>query len=60
MKSRDVSRMFRCRARRTGAGIASHPFVIEFWYNRDDRLHVRWLYERATEDDVWSITQLYP
>jgi pyridoxamine 5'-phosphate oxidase len=35
------------------------PSAIEFWYNRDDRLHVRWLYER-TRDDAWRISQLHP
>jgi pyridoxamine 5'-phosphate oxidase len=34
------------------------PSAIEFWYNHDDRLHDRWLYERA--DDAWAIKQLYP
>ena len=36
------------------------PVAIEFWYNRDDRLHDRWLYERTSDEGVWSITQLYP
>lgn len=36
------------------------PLAIEFWYNHDDRLHDRWLYERASEEDAWVMTQLYP
>jgi pyridoxamine 5'-phosphate oxidase len=34
------------------------PLAIEFWGNRDDRLHDRWLYER--DGDRWRITQRYP
>ena len=34
------------------------PIAIEFWGNRDDRLHDRWLYER--DGDSWRITQRYP
>jgi len=34
------------------------PVAIEFWSNRDDRLHDRWLYER--DGDSWRITQRYP
>jgi pyridoxamine 5'-phosphate oxidase len=34
------------------------PTAVEFWYNRDDRLHDRWLYKR--EADAWAIKQLYP
>jgi pyridoxamine 5'-phosphate oxidase len=34
------------------------PAAIEFWSNRDDRLHDRWLYER--DGDSWRITQRYP
>ncbi|MDH4282569.1 MAG: pyridoxamine 5'-phosphate oxidase [Myxococcales bacterium] len=32
--------------------------AIEFWENRDDRLHDRWLYER--ESDAWRVVRLYP
>jgi len=31
---------------------------IEFWQNRDDRLHDRWLYER--DGDVWLMVRLCP
>ncbi len=34
------------------------PTVIEFWQNRDDRLHDRWLYNR--DGDAWSVVRLYP
>ena len=34
------------------------PTVIEFWQNRDDRLHHRWLYGR--DGDAWSVVRLYP
>lgn len=34
------------------------PSAIEFWYNRDDRLHDRWHYSR--EGDVWRLARLYP
>lgn len=34
------------------------PDRIEFWYNRDDRLHERFLYIR--EGDLWNETVLQP
>lgn len=34
------------------------PIAIEFWHNRDDRLHDRWLYEH--DGDVWRVVRLYP
>jgi pyridoxamine 5'-phosphate oxidase len=34
------------------------PDRIEFWYNRDDRLHERFLYTR--EGDLWNETVLQP
>jgi len=34
------------------------PDAIEFWENRDNRLHDRFLYQRA--DDGWHVTRLYP
>ncbi len=34
------------------------PTAIEFWQNRDDRLHDRWLYER--NGDGWQVARLYP
>lgn len=34
------------------------PIAMEFWHNRDDRLHDRWLYERDGEG--WRVVRLYP
>lgn len=34
------------------------PTSIEFWENRIDRLHDRWLYERDGES--WHVVRLYP
>ena len=34
------------------------PSAIEFWQNRDDRLHDRWLYER--DGRAWRVARLYP
>lgn len=34
------------------------PAAIEFWQNRDDRLHDRWLYER--DGQAWRVVRLYP
>lgn len=34
------------------------PAAIEFWENRDDRLHDRWLYER--DAGTWRLTRRYP
>jgi pyridoxamine 5'-phosphate oxidase len=31
---------------------------IEFWQNRDDRLHDRWLYER--DGNAWRVSRLGP
>jgi pyridoxamine 5'-phosphate oxidase len=39
-------------------GYCITPTAIEFWYNRDDRLHDRWLYER--DGDTWRVVRLYP
>jgi len=36
------------------------PTAIEFWYNRDDRLHDRWAYQRESDHDAWRVTRLYP
>jgi pyridoxamine 5'-phosphate oxidase len=34
------------------------PTAIEFWHNRDDRLHDRWRYER--DGKGWRVVRLYP
>lgn len=34
------------------------PTAIEFWENRADRLHDRWLYER--DGGGWHVVRLYP
>jgi pyridoxamine 5'-phosphate oxidase len=34
------------------------PAAMEFWENRDDRLHDRWLYER--DGDAWRVSRRYP
>jgi pyridoxamine 5'-phosphate oxidase len=34
------------------------PTSLEFWQNRDDRLHDRWLYER--DGGAWRVVRLYP
>ena len=39
-------------------GYCVTPTAIEFWQNRDDRLHDRWLYER--DGDAWRVARLYP
>jgi pyridoxamine 5'-phosphate oxidase len=39
-------------------GYRLHPSALEFWQNRDDRLHDRFRYERIK--DGWKITRLGP
>jgi pyridoxamine 5'-phosphate oxidase len=39
-------------------GYCITPSAIEFWKNRDDRLHDRFLYER--DGEVWRVARLYP
>jgi pyridoxamine 5'-phosphate oxidase len=39
-------------------GFRITPDAIEFWENRDDRLHDRWLYRRS--GDGWRCVRLYP
>ena len=36
------------------------PASIEFWYNHDDRLHDRWLFERDGAGPEWRVVRLYP
>ncbi|MDH3728429.1 MAG: pyridoxamine 5'-phosphate oxidase [Myxococcales bacterium] len=39
-------------------GFRITPDAIEFWENRDSRLHDRWLYRRS--GDGWCCARLYP
>jgi pyridoxamine 5'-phosphate oxidase len=39
-------------------GYCITPSAIEFWKNRDDRLHDRFLYER--DGEAWRVSRLYP
>ncbi|MGD8605670.1 MAG: pyridoxamine 5'-phosphate oxidase [Myxococcales bacterium] len=39
-------------------GYRLHPTAIEFWEDRSDRLHDRWLYER--DGGSWHAVRLYP
>jgi pyridoxamine 5'-phosphate oxidase len=41
-------------------GFRLTPSAIEFWHNRDDRLHDRELYTRATSDEPWTMRLLNP
>ncbi|MGB3051187.1 MAG: pyridoxamine 5'-phosphate oxidase [Polyangiales bacterium] len=43
---------------RSWGGYRIAPEAIEFWENRDDRLHDRWLYER--DGNGWRVVRLYP
>ncbi|MEM7138614.1 MAG: pyridoxamine 5'-phosphate oxidase [Myxococcota bacterium] len=40
-------------------GFRIAPEVIEFWENRNDRLHDRWRYRRRN-DGAWHCVRLYP
>jgi pyridoxamine 5'-phosphate oxidase len=42
------------------SGFRVAPLSIEFWKNRQDRLHERDLYERATPEAPWSMKLLSP
>jgi pyridoxamine 5'-phosphate oxidase len=41
-------------------GYRVRPATIEFWLHRDNRLHDRLRYTRATEKSAWSIERLAP
>lgn len=41
-------------------GFTLSPRRIEFWMDRDNRLHDRRLFSRASGDEPWSDTLLYP
>lgn len=36
------------------------PARIEFWRNREDRLHDRWSFSRASEVEPWQLARLQP
>jgi pyridoxamine 5'-phosphate oxidase len=36
------------------------PLVMEFWHNRPYRLHDRVEFRRATPDEAWTRSRLYP
>lgn len=42
------------------SGLRVVPDRVEFWKNRQSRLHDRELYTRASEDAPWQVTRLYP
>lgn len=42
------------------SGYRVAPTAIEFWHNRDDRLHDRELYTRASATAPWILTLLNP
>lgn len=41
-------------------GYALRPEVIEFWHGRPGRLHDRFRYRRAADEDVWTLERLSP
>lgn len=41
-------------------GFTLRPRRIEFWRDRDNRLHDRRLFTRASDTDVWANSLLYP
>lgn len=36
------------------------PLMVEFWQNREHRLHDRFVYQRMTPDAPWRIERIYP
>jgi pyridoxamine 5'-phosphate oxidase len=42
------------------SGFRVTPLEIEFWHDRPFRLHERIVFRRATTDEPWSKTRLYP
>ena len=41
-------------------GYCLYPLAVEFWQDGKDRLHDRFLFERATLNADWAITRLNP
>jgi pyridoxamine 5'-phosphate oxidase len=42
------------------SGFRLCPIRWEFWQDQPSRLHDRWVYQRAKNDKIWSIQQLFP
>ncbi|MFM6854481.1 MAG: pyridoxal 5'-phosphate synthase, partial [Sphingopyxis sp.] len=42
------------------SGYCVTPERMEFWRDREHRLHERWLYSRVAGDGGWSCGMLYP
>jgi pyridoxamine 5'-phosphate oxidase len=42
------------------SGFSLNPNEIEFWHDRPFRLHERVVFRRASENESWSKTRLYP
>ncbi len=42
------------------SGFRLMPLEMEFWHDRPFRLHDRLLFKRASIDDPWTSTKLYP
>jgi pyridoxamine 5'-phosphate oxidase len=62
-RSRDVEQRFDgspvARPEHWG-GYLVLPERVELWLGRPDRLHDRFLYRRATDDEPWSVERLAP
>ena len=44
----------------TWIGYRLDPMLFEFWQGRENRLHDRFQYTRASHQDPWTITRLMP
>lgn len=42
------------------SGFLITPKKIEFWMDREHRLHERWLFERQNDTAIWTRGMLYP
>lgn len=41
-------------------GYRISPYSIEFWQGQPNRLHDRFVYQRTSDDDLWTIERLAP